>query len=302
MNSQIVLCQTNERPSGATACLQALAAGGDGPGIKGRQVFIKPNYNTADPAPGSTDNDTLVALVDWLWQQGAASLTLGERSWKNTRQVLEAKGVLPLLASRQVEVILFDDLPAEDWVEVGRPDFHWPQGLKVARPMLEADCLVETACLKTHQYGGVFTMSLKLAVGAVPGSQQMPAYMSALHASPHQRRMIAEINTAFSPELIVLDGVEAFVDGGPMTGKRAAGRVVLAGADRVAIDAVGLACLKRLGANRAIMDSPIFSQEQIARAVELGLGAAGPEAIEILPARPESHAYCQEVGVILAQG
>ncbi|MCG2753467.1 MAG: DUF362 domain-containing protein [Desulfobacteraceae bacterium] len=48
-------------------------------------------------------------------------------------------------------------------------------------------------------------------------------YMQELHTSPHQRKMIAEINAPFSPDLIILDGIEAFVDGGPAEGKRAQG-------------------------------------------------------------------------------
>lgn len=35
--------------------------------------------------------------------------------------------------------------------------------------------------------------------------------------------MIAEINVPFSPDLVVMDGIDAFVDGGPATGKRAKG-------------------------------------------------------------------------------
>jgi uncharacterized protein (DUF362 family) len=52
--------------------------------------------------------------------------------------------------------------------------------------------------------------------------------------------------------------------------------------DRVALDAVGLAILKSLGTNSAIADTPICKQDQIARAVELGLGASSPDAIELV--------------------
>ena len=38
--------------------------------------------------------------------------------------------------------------------------------------------------------------------------------MRQLHGSDNQRRMIAEINTAYRPALVVLDGLEAFVDRG----------------------------------------------------------------------------------------
>ncbi len=78
--------------------------------------------------------------------------------------------------------------------------------------------------------------------------------------------------------------------------------MVIAGHDRVAVDAVGLAMLKSLGANQAIMGRGIFQQEQIARAVELGLGASGPDAIEIVTADAESRAVADDLRKILAQG
>ena len=86
------------------------------------------------------------------------------------------------------------------------------------------------------------------------------------------RHMIAELNYGFKPHLVVMDGVDIFVDGGPMTGKPAKPGIIVVGTDRIAIDAVGLAVLKNHGANDAIMSKKIFEQEQLARAVELGLG------------------------------
>ncbi len=53
--------------------------------------------------------------------------------------------------------------------------------------------------------------------------------------------MIAEINTAYKPDLIVLDGIQAFVNGGPDQSRLVTSNVILAGTDRVAIDAVGVA-------------------------------------------------------------
>jgi uncharacterized protein (DUF362 family) len=87
-----------------------------------------------------------------------------------------------------------------------------------------------------------------------------------------------------------------------MTGTRKRADVLLAGTDRVAIDAVGLAVLKELGSNEAIMEKKIFAQEQIARAVELGLGAKGPEDIEIITDDEKSNAYARRIGGILREG
>ncbi len=288
---RVTLVKTAERSRGVTASISCL---GINP-VKGKDVLIKPNFNTADRCPGSTHNDTLVSLVDELWKMGAKSISLGERSYPPTIQVMRDKGIIPLMEQREVRIINFDDLEKDDWIEFKPGDSHWPDGFRIARPILETECLVSTCCLKTHQYGGVFSMSLKLHVGVVPTSRHGFSYMGQLHGSPAQRKMIAEINAPFQPKLVVLDGIEAFVDGGPMSGKRAGADVFAASTDRVAVDAVGVAILKVLGSNPAIMNRPVFAQEQIARAVELGLGAASPSEIDLFPADEKSREYCATV-------
>jgi uncharacterized protein (DUF362 family) len=296
--SRVTLARTDDRVAGVHEAIRTLAVNP----AKNKDVLVKPNFNTADPAPGSTHNDTLVALVDELWQMGARSISVGERSYPRTASVMEAKGIVPLLEARDVRMIDFDTLPAEDWVRVDAAGSHWQDGFRVARPILEAECLVSTGCLKTHQFGGVFTLSLKLHVGVVPTTRHGYGYMAELHASPHQQELIAEINAPFTPDLVVLDGVETFVDGGPATGKRVRGDVVLASTDRVALDAVGVAILKHLGSNAQIMTRPIFTQKQIARAVELGLGASSPEAIELVATDSSGEDFRDRVAAILSRG
>jgi uncharacterized protein (DUF362 family) len=233
---------------------------------------------------------------------GARSISLGERSYPPTREVMEKKGILPILDKLNVKVIDFDNLEEKDWVLFKPKKSHWPNGFRIARPILDAECLISTCCLKTHQYGGIFTLSLKLHVGAVPTSRHGYDYMRELHSSLHQRKMIAEINEPFKPALVILDGIDAFVDGGPMTGKRAKGEAFLASQDRVAMDAVGVAILKFLGSNESIMKPKIFDQEQIARAVELGLGASSPSEIEVISADENSQDYRDRVLEILKKG
>ena len=111
---------------------------------KNKDVLIKPNFNTADKVPGSTDNDTLVALIEEVWNMGAKTIRLGERSFPPTREVMEQKGVIPLLERLDVELIDFDDLDKKDWVEIKPKDSHWKNGFRIARPILEAECLIST--------------------------------------------------------------------------------------------------------------------------------------------------------------
>ncbi len=296
--SRVALVKTDNRKNGVRTSLKALNINP----VKGKDVLIKPNFNTADITPGSTHNDTLVALVEEVWGMGAKSISLGERSYPPTREVMEKKGILPILDKLSVKVIDFDDLDKKDWVLFKPKKSHWPNGFRIARPILDSECLISTCCLKTHQFGGIFTLSLKLHVGVVPTFRHGYDYMGELHNSPHQRRMIAEINEPFKPALIVLDGIDAFVDEGPMTGKRASGEVFLASTDRVAIDAVGVAILKFLGSNESIMKPKIFEQEQIARAVELGLGASSPSEIDVIPADEKSRVYRDRILEILKKG
>jgi uncharacterized protein (DUF362 family) len=296
--SKVIFLQTEDRKQGMKTLFKALK----GDSIKGKNVLIKPNFNTADPAPGSTHNDTLAALAEEVWRLGAKSVSVGDRSFPPTREVMEKKGIGPLLEKLGVTVIPFDDLKEKDWVEFKPRESHWPDGFRIARPVLEAEYLISTGCLKTHQYGGIFTLSLKLHVGVVPASRQGFEYMRQLHGSPHQRKMIAEINEPFKPHLVIMDGIEAFVDGGPATGKRAQGNVLWASSDRVAADAVGVALLKHLGSNDRIMNRKIFEQTQIARAVELGLGASSPGEIELTAADSESREYRDKIVEILNQG
>jgi hypothetical protein len=50
------------------------------------------------------------------------------------------------------------------------------------------------------------------------------------------------------------------------------------------------------------MKPKIFEQEQIARAVELGLGASSPSEIEVVPADKNSQDYKEAIEEILKRG
>ncbi len=291
----IALVKTRNRAQGVARAISLLNINP----VKGRHVLLKPNFNTADPFPASTHNDTLEALFVLLKSMGAENITLGERSGPpDTADVMKEKGIYELCRKHGVKSINFEDLSTKDWVRVQPEGSHWRKGVLVARPVADAECVVTTCCLKTHGYGGVFTMSLKLSVGATNKKN-----MAELHSSfRSMRKMIAEINTAYRPSLIVMDGITVFTDRGPSSGPKKDADVIIAGTDRIAVDAIGLAVLKDLGSNKDIMERKIFEQEQISRAVELGLGVSGPEAIEIISDDEPGARYADRLKEILMRG
>ncbi len=296
---RVALIRTHDRASGTRRALNLLGVNGPA----GGNVVVKPNYNSADATPGSTHIDVMRTLMEWLGEHPADSIVLAERSGMGqTRPVLEQKGVFALSQELGFRVQVLDGLEADAWDLVEPSGSHWQQGFAVPTLLQEADYVLQTCCLKTHRYGGHFTLSLKNSVGLV--AKRVPGqgfdYMSELHSSPHQRLMIAEINTAYAPDVVVLDGVEAFVEGGPARGKQVEANVVLAARDRVALDAVGVAILRHFGTPPPVSRGPVFEQEQIRRAVELGLGASGPEQVDIVTDDDAGAAFAEELREILA--
>jgi uncharacterized protein (DUF362 family) len=135
--------------------------------------------------------------------------------------------------------------------------------------------------------------SIGMVAGAIPGENY--DYMDELHAANYIRRMIADVNMAYQPDLVVIDGLLAFTDGGPWDGSLANPGVILLGTDRVAIDAVGVAILRYLGTTRAVSQWGVFDQEQLFRAVQLGLGVGSWDKIEIIADSPEGEAFVREL-------
>lgn len=298
--ARVTFVKTRDRAVGVRRALEMLELDS----AAGKDLFLKPNFNSHHGGPGSTHNDTLAALVEHFRAKGAGRITVGDRSGMgDTRRVMERKETFRMGDELGFDTVVFDELDEADWMVVNPPGSHWRQGFALPLPVMEADGVVQACCLKTHQFGGHFTLSLKNSVGLaakrVPGDPW--DYMKELHGSPDQRQMIAEINAEYVPDLVLLDGVEAFVDGGPHEGRRVESEVVLASSDRVALDAVGVAILRYFGTTPEVSRGAVFEQEQIARAVELGLGVGGPEAIELVTGDAESRAYADRVREVLLE-
>jgi uncharacterized protein (DUF362 family) len=80
--TKISLVRTSDRSEGTRKAIDLL---GINP-VKGKAVVLKPNFNTADPAPGSTHNDTLRALILKLKEMGARQITLERAGTNHPRQ------------------------------------------------------------------------------------------------------------------------------------------------------------------------------------------------------------------------
>lgn len=299
IRSKVFIIKTSDREQGIRELLKYFDLGR----LAEKKVAIKANYNSADPFPASTHIDTLKFLVKAIKENGG-SIVLAERSGTgNTGKVLEDMGVMELAEKEGFEVVVMDNMKISEWVKEKPDNSHWERGFLFPKVYKESDAIVQTCCFKTHGYGGHFTMSLKNSVGMLPtyDPEDGYSYMGELHSSRFQRHMIAEINTVYQPEFVIMDAILGFSKGGPGSGTLIEPGLIIASSDRVALDAAGVALLRIYGTTTEVSKGKIFQQEQIARAAELGLGVSSPEDIEIIPVNDEAQDICSQIEKKLAE-
>jgi uncharacterized protein (DUF362 family) len=240
---------------------------------KGDRVLVKPNFNSPDPFPASTDLAFLQGVIELMLEAGA-KVTIGESSggvWRPTGKVFSQLG-LPELARRLgVELIAFEDR-ANDWLEV-RINGDYLSKVIMPRSAYEADRIVYLPCMKTHNLAA-FSGAIKLAFGFVAPGQRRGFHLG------HLQEKLAEISLCWQPDLIVMDGRKAFVSGGPAKGQLAEPGLVLASGDLIAIDVEAMKVLLEYRASNRIPADP-WKLPQVATALKHGLGAKEGEYIVV---------------------
>jgi uncharacterized protein (DUF362 family) len=247
----------------------------------GQTVLLKPAVNSENRYPATTDPETVLAVA-WLVREAGGVPVVADRTMllRSTESAFRATGILEAAREARAEVWVLDDRPtvalrhplAENWAN---------QSIKVYRAVTEVSHVVNLCTPRSHRLGD-FTMALKNMVGVVSGQARIP-----MHGPFSLRERLAEISLVVRPALAVLDGRMGFADGGPDSGDLVRPGFIAVGSDPVAVDAVGLAQLRLAGANATLSQGSIWRLPQLRRAVEIGIGAAGPDHIRLLGPGPE---------------
>ena len=257
----------------------------------GQTVMLKPNLTGPIPPPDTTSPEVLQELIRQCWAAGAGEVIVAERTWEalDTAIVFDMMRYNDGSTIRQrIEELGATCRPLDDepWIEVspeGAVDYDEP--ILIPQILSEVDHFINVPALKTHQIA-VFTMTMKNLFGLVHPDTRT----GQVHGDPRndqdpdrQKRMFAQMNLAFDPTWNVMDAIISRTTGGPTPpGDTAATNMVLFGQDRVAMDAVGLAILRVVGSEPHIEDKSIWEQVQLAEAVRVGVGVAGPDEITLV--------------------
>ncbi len=239
----------------------------------GDKVTIKPNLNTADPYPASSDPAFIKALGEVILEAGASKLEIIDSSTirVSTRGVAQKIGLDTIADELDADLIFLDE---HEWVKVKFPRGRYLKSGSIGKPLLDIQKLVLAPCLKTHFLAG-YTGSMKLFVGWIKHSQRIKM---------HARRLeykIADLASYFTPDLIVMDARTCFVTGGPASGTCSTPDVILASGDMVAIDVEGVKIIQCCNA-RNKLDRDVWDIPQIMHAVEIGIGARSDSDIKLV--------------------
>ena len=277
--ARVIIIKAADRKDGI---MQALTMFGGLGFAAGRDVIIKPNYNSTFEFPATTHNDTLSIVVEQLRAANAGQITLGESagattfSAQPTQAVTQFKGTMDLVAKLGIDFVSFDD-PSVEWDEFNFDGMTWANGLAIPKLMRSDRVKILLPCCKTHTLSD-YTFSMKLAAGLPPRSRR--GLISDMHTDLHEK--VVDINKGFTPDLILMDALKCFIDGGPDSGTERQPGLFVAATDRVALDAVGVAILKHAGSTSGPIRGKIFETRQMKRAVAIKLGISTPDDIELI--------------------
>ncbi len=244
--------------------------------VTGRSVLVKPNTNSNNPHPASTNPLVVGTVVEMLLDAGAAEVKVGDCSNINnrTRDVMKDQGIQKAVEDAGGEVMFLDEM---DYTTVKIPGGKWLTETRISKPVYEAERLIDLPVIKSHNVTG-YTMSMKNFVGVIHKESRFdPEWRpttKVFHPCGNPAEAAADLNLLVEPDLIVMDGTKSLVSYGEEddSGEVRDTNMIVASGDRIANDVVGLSVIKSFGIWPDVVDKDVWEQGTIKRALELGLG------------------------------
>ncbi|MGH9787789.1 MAG: DUF362 domain-containing protein [Candidatus Acidiferrales bacterium] len=210
--------------------------------VKGKTVFLKPNFVGLDPLGAINTHPAVVAAArESFLRLGAQTVLVGDGPAleRDTEAIIESVRLRDYL-----------DRPRETFVDLNLDEVERVplrtrasrlKELYLPRAVLRADWVVSLPKLKTHHWAGV-TLSLKNMFGIVPGScYGWPKNL--LHWAGIEQ-CVLDINSTVRPDFAIVDGIVGMEGNGPIQGRPKACGVLVFGDDPVAVDAT---CARIMG-------------------------------------------------------
>lgn len=200
--------------------------------FKSASVLLKPNILLASaPERAATTHPAVVrAAIRIARDYGARRVMVGDSpGWQPTGMAAAKAGIAELARSEEAELADFSQ-----GVELDLPEGSLIKRFELARPVVEAELVVNLPKLKTHGLM-YYTGAVKNLFGCIPGLKK-----SAFHLRFPGRKefaaMLADLYLAVKPSVHLMDAVVGMEGPGPNAGRPREIGLILASASGFALD------------------------------------------------------------------
>ena len=197
---------------------------------KGQTVLVKPNigWDRLPEQAANTNPEEVAEVVKMCKEAGAKRVRVLDRTCNQPRRCYKRSGIEKAVKAVGGEV---RHVVPSRFKEIRIPGGELLKSWPIYRDALEADVIINIPIAKDHSISRV-TLGFKNLMGLLGGDR------GALHN--HFMTKIVDINLVIKPALTIIDAYRVLVRNGPSGGNLAdveEKRVVIAGTDRVAVDA-----------------------------------------------------------------
>jgi uncharacterized protein (DUF362 family)/Pyruvate/2-oxoacid:ferredoxin oxidoreductase delta subunit len=198
----------------------------------GQRVLLKPNLLSAkDPMRAITTHPMLVEAVAEEVRRVGGNPFVGDSpggAVRGIRRVWTNTGMEEMARRAGLELVNFEASGSKG-INFGPYTFY------IAKPVLEADVIINLPKLKTHSLT-LLTCAVKNMFGVMPGFRKGEQHK--LSPKPVEfARMLVHLYKLVPPSLTIVDGVLAMEGNGPSSGQQRWLKMLVAGGDAVAVDA-----------------------------------------------------------------
>jgi len=203
---------------------------------KGDVVMIKPNigWDRTPELAACTNPDIVKTLVELAFAAGAKKVVVMDNTTNQAQRCYARSGIQAAAKAAGADVLFVNPRRIKKVAVKG----EWLKEWDVIQDFVEADKIINVPIVKHHSLCRV-TLGMKNWLGAIGDPRNQL----------HQKLDEAEVDLAafFKPALTVLDAYRILVRNGPQGGRLSDTKLlktVVAGADYVAIDAMGATFLE----------------------------------------------------------
>lgn len=222
----------------------------------GNKVLLKVNLiGPKSSESGAVTHCEFVRAMVRVLKQQQCTVWIGDSSGGAiggiaiTEPSFEASGYKKVAEEEGAEIKNFD---SEGVVKIS-PESGVEKSMYIAKPMFEADVVINLPKLKTH-IAGIYTGAVKNLFGCIPGL--IKAKYHKIAPDPKDfGEILVDIHKGVKVPLHIMDGITAMEGEGPTSGEVYSAKKVFVSTDPLALDRVAIKCIGMDFSRITILDS-----------------------------------------------